>query len=418
MKILTVCFVFLLLNTNSLVAKNFDFEKLGTDLVIHSFSAKKPIANVIWLPSEYGVLPEENHVASELASKGVSVVMPDFFASYFLPVAPSSLSKISQQDVVELIELVQDTNPKLPLFIVSANLGAAYALKALLKKQSAPISNVGLVLVNPNLYVETPDVGEQAKYWSEVSQLNLPVYILQSELSPWKWQLSSLAEHLEESGSNVFIEVKPQLRDRYYFRADASAIEQVEALKLADNIVNALQRLAPYLQQKKVRGFAKLKPTLPQTELKPTKRLDIADYEGRQNLPLSLLDMKDNQHNLKSYQGKVVLLNFWASWCPPCVHEIPSMVRLKNIMKGKPFEILAVNLGEEQAEIVSFLNRNKVNFPVLRDPKGRAVKDWRVFAYPSTYLIDKKGRIRSAKFGGYDWDSPLAKEKINSWLVE
>ena len=416
MKVLTVCLVFMLLNTSSLVAENFDFEKLGDDLVVNTFLAKKPVANIIWFPSEYGLLSEESRVASELATKGVSVVMPDFFASYFLPIAPSSLSKIPQQSIVGLITSVQNSRPKLPLFIVVSNLGAAYALKALLKKQAEPINNIGLVLVNPNLYVETPEVGVKASYWTEVSQLNLPVYILQSELSPWKWQLSSLAEHLQKSGSNVFIEVKPKLRDRYYFRADASRIEQVEALNLSGNIVSAMRRLAPYMQQKKVRGLAKL--NLNRVEVKSIKRVEIADYEGAQNLNLSLLDMQNNQHNLTSYKGKVVLLNFWASWCPPCVHEIPSMVRLKKSMRDKSFEILAVNLGEEHADIASFLNKNNVNFPVLLDPKGKAVKDWKVFAYPSTYLIDKKGQIRAAKFGGYDWDSLFVKKKINDWLAE
>ena len=87
-------------------------------------------------------------------------------------------------------------------------------------------------------------------------------------------------------------------------------------------------------------------------------------------------------------------------------------------MKGEPFEVLAVNLGEEPSDVARFLEENKVNFPVLLDPKGTAIKDWKVFAYPSSYLIDKTGRIRSAKFGGYEWDSPVVKQKIYGWLAE
>ena len=402
--------------TIPLISVSSSLPAFGNELVVHKFLAKKPIAQMIWFPSEYGVLTVEKKVASNLAEKGASVVIPDFFESYFLPVAPSSLSQIPEEIVARLIDSVQVVNPQLPLFIVSSNFGAAYALKALFQKQRHPVNNIGLILLNPNLYVETPSVGKKAEYWAEVSQLNFPVYIMQAELSPWKWQLSSLVKQLQKNGSSVFAEVKKQLRDRYYFREDASDIEIKAELKLADNIISSLQRLSPYMAEKRQGGVFVSKRQ--NNALKSVKLAGIVDYEGEQNLPLSLVDIKNKMHHLTDYQGKVVLLNFWATWCPPCVHEIPSMVRLKKIMKGEPFEVLAVNLGEEPSDVARFLEENKVNFPVLLDPKGTAIKDWKVFAYPSSYLIDKTGRIRSAKFGGYEWDIPVVKQKIYGWLAE
>nr|WP_218644594.1 TlpA disulfide reductase family protein [Thiomicrorhabdus cannonii] len=132
---------------------------------------------------------------------------------------------------------------------------------------------------------------------------------------------------------------------------------------------------------------------------------ELQPYQGPQDRVLQLQDQQGNTVALSDYRGKVVLLNFWASWCPPCVHEMPSMARLKTRLKEAPFEILAVNLAESAAAISAFLQTHPVNFPVLLDPSGSAVKEWQVFAYPSTYLIDKQGQIRYALFGGTQWDA-------------
>lgn len=83
---------------------NVNASILNTDMIIQYYTAKNPVATVLWLPSEHGILDKEERVAKFLAQKGVSVVMPDLFASYFLPVAPSSLQKIPKEDLVTLIE--------------------------------------------------------------------------------------------------------------------------------------------------------------------------------------------------------------------------------------------------------------------------------------------------------------------------
>ncbi|NPA71661.1 MAG: TlpA family protein disulfide reductase, partial [Gammaproteobacteria bacterium] len=86
--------------------------------------------------------------------------------------------------------------------------------------------------------------------------------------------------------------------------------------------------------------------------------------------------------------------------------------------KDQSFEILAVNLGEERAEVVKFLETHPVNFPILMDGEGNAVKIWQVFAYPSTYVIDQQGQIRYALFGGTEWDEGHHLDKIAALLQE
>lgn len=386
------------------------------------YPATTPIANVLWVPSEHGVLKQEQVLAEQLAESGFTVTMPNLFESYFLPVASSSLRKIPSNIIEREIARLHASD--LPLFVISSNEGAALVIKALTSFQQTSTSMVGVVLLNPNLYIETPQAGQKAEYWPTVSQVNAPVYIIQSELSPWRWHLPQLQQQLSLSGSDVFIRLMPKVRDRYYFRPDALPVEQKQAQTLASDLMQAMKTLAPYLPVFRESALAKnASPeerrngvAITQSRSQSTDKTGLQPYSGTQQRYLKLNDINDQSHSLDAYQGKVVLLNFWASWCPPCVHEIPSMTRLKTVLKDQPFEILAANLAEEKPDIQAFLKQHPVNFPILLDPKGSAVQAWQVFAYPSSYLIDGNGKIRYALFGGHEWDDPLTVQKIQSLI--
>ncbi|RUM90112.1 MAG: TlpA family protein disulfide reductase [Thiomicrospira sp.] len=386
------------------------------------YPATKPIANVLWVPSEHGVLREEQKVAEQLADAGFTVTMPNLFESYFLPVASSSLRKIPS-NIIER-EIARLHANEIPLFVISSNEGASLVIKALASFQQTSTSMVGVVLLNPNLYIETPQAGQQAKYWPTVSQVNAPVYVIQSELSPWRWHLPQLQQELSLSGSDVFIRLLPKVRDRYYFRPDALPVEQKQAQTLSSDLMQAMKTLSPYLPVFRESALAQnvqsgegKDAVMAKSSPQPTDKTGLQPYSGSQQRYLKLNDMNAQTHALEAYRGKVVLLNFWASWCPPCVHEIPSMTRLKTALKEQPFEILAANLAEKKPDIQAFLKQHPVNFPILLDPKGSAVQAWQVFAYPSSYLIDGNGKIRYALFGGHEWDDPLTVQKIQS-LIE
>lgn len=108
---------------------------------------------------------------------------------------------------------------------------------------------------------------------------------------------------------------------------------------------------------------------------------------------------------LTDYKGKVVLLNIWATWCPSCVEEMPSMEKLYKELKGEDFEILAVSIDESGAKVVApFMQKYKLSFPALVDPGGKVIQRlYRTTGIPESFIIDKEGNIEQIIIGPTDW---------------
>jgi thiol-disulfide isomerase/thioredoxin len=135
---------------------------------------------------------------------------------------------------------------------------------------------------------------------------------------------------------------------------------------------------------------------------------------------LRLKDIEGKAHDFAQLRGKVVLVNFWATWCPPCRREMPSMQRLKDALAGEPFEVLAVNVGEDADTIQSFTSQldATLTFPILLDTRSRAMQGWKVAGLPTTYLVDKQGRIIASAVGGREFDHPELVAAIRALLAE
>ncbi len=123
---------------------------------------------------------------------------------------------------------------------------------------------------------------------------------------------------------------------------------------------------------------------------------------------LKLKDLDGQLHDLAALKGKVVLVNFWATWCPPCRREMPSMERLAQKLRGDNFVVLAVDVGEDADTVHAFSSRmeSPPSFPILLDPHGRTMQAWGVAGLPTTYLIDRQGRIVAGAIGGREFDHP------------
>lgn len=144
-----------------------------------------------------------------------------------------------------------------------------------------------------------------------------------------------------------------------------------------------------------------LKPTKP----RPAPELNLPRHGG-------------GSVDLAELRGRVVLVNFWAVWCPPCRKEMPSMERLSKMMASRPFTILAANAGETPDRIQAFLNEVPLTFPILLDRDSERMKAWRVFVLPTSFLIDKQGQIRYSLSGHIEWDEPEVVAIIEKLLAE
>jgi peroxiredoxin len=138
---------------------------------------------------------------------------------------------------------------------------------------------------------------------------------------------------------------------------------------------------------------------------------------GRQSPDFTLRTPDGGKMALSSLSGKVVLVNFWATWCEPCREEMPSMNKLYNKLKNKGFVVLAVSSDNSPESVRNFIKKVPVDFPVLLDEDSRvSVKLFKVFAQPMSFLIDKKGRIVKKYFGSIDWTDKSIVEEIEVLL--
>ena len=118
-------------------------------------------------------------------------------------------------------------------------------------------------------------------------------------------------------------------------------------------------------------------------------------------------DLNGRNISLSDYKGKVVLVNVWATWCGPCVYEMPSMERLYKEFRGQNFEILAVSIDAGGKDIVApFMKKHNLTFPALLDPKGTIKTLYGVTGIPESYIIDKQGTLIGKVIGGRDWADP------------
>ena len=121
---------------------------------------------------------------------------------------------------------------------------------------------------------------------------------------------------------------------------------------------------------------------------------------------LRLPDLDGRTVSLDDYRGKVVLVNFWASWCTPCVEEMPDLMRLQSAMRDLPFQLLGVNVAENPRRVRTAARRMKLSFPVLLDRDSATFDGWGAEILPTSYVLDGSGRRRYLALGPLDWDDP------------
>ena len=126
----------------------------------------------------------------------------------------------------------------------------------------------------------------------------------------------------------------------------------------------------------------------------------------------TLIDMEGKRHRLSDYRGKVVIVNFWATWCPPCRFELPSMEKAYHILKQQDVVMLAITVGEDSDTIFNFTADYPVTFPLLLDKSAEVINKYPVIGLPTSYIINPQGKIVYRIIGTREWTDPDLLNKI------
>ncbi|MGB8146536.1 MAG: TlpA disulfide reductase family protein [Chromatiaceae bacterium] len=133
---------------------------------------------------------------------------------------------------------------------------------------------------------------------------------------------------------------------------------------------------------------------------------------------LEAADLAGQRRALSEYRGSVVLVNFWASWCPPCLREMPSLGRLAESLAERPFKVLAVNVGETPQRAAEAMRRIGYKGTLLLDPDQEIFDAWGARVLPSSFLVGCDGRLRSQAPGPLEWDAPRVLDAVESLVRE
>lgn len=146
------------------------------------------------------------------------------------------------------------------------------------------------------------------------------------------------------------------------------------------------------------------------------QKLKIESLKIKRAPDFTLKDINKKEVSLKDFRGKIVLLNFWATWCDPCKDEMPSMEGLYQRFQNKGFVVLAVNYLERREKVRKFVEKNKFTFTVLLDFYGKTLSSYGIWSIPVNFIIDKQGFLLGRAIGPRDWDSKETRELIDYLL--
>ena len=132
--------------------------------------------------------------------------------------------------------------------------------------------------------------------------------------------------------------------------------------------------------------------------------------------PLVLPDLAGRRHSLEDYRGKVVVVNFFGTWCAPCLQEMPSLQVLAAALQDHPFMVLAVDVGDSPARLRQVFGEQRKAFTILLDAEQTAARGWGALAFPTSFVLDPGGRIRYSVEGPVQWDDPQVAAQVIALL--
>jgi thiol-disulfide isomerase/thioredoxin len=380
---------------------------------------------ILWFTNQYAETIGAQAIAHALARRGATVWMVDLLDSLLLQRSNEAVRGLDGKGVAALMTAGVKTGR--PVTVVGLDRMAVPILRGMREWQmsaSNPEAVTGAVLLFPNLYRGTPVAGELPSFFGIVSATNMPVMILEPERGVNRNRLGSLLDALQGAGSQTFARIIPNVRD--YFPLHLRTVqndslkdlpglmkpEEAKAMQaLPDELLESSRMLSAALHPRQVLPLNENldKPIQQQFGLIPVNHLKAANF--------ALPDLSGQIHRLVhgalDDRADVTLVNFWASWCPHCVEEIPSMNALAQSYPPGKLRVLSINFKESPAHVRAFMKQFSVHFPILIDRQGDVAAEWGVFAFPSSFLVDDRGRILYSVNASIDWNTPKVKALID-----
>ncbi len=374
-------------------------------------SADSPI--VLWIVNQYGDMAGPDSVAHALARRGATVWMVDVMDSLFLPRSDVNVRNVDGQPVGSLIQRAVEENR--PTVVVAADRMAVPTLRGMRwwqERTHDPAALAGAVLIFPSLYRGAPVAGEEPELFSIIDATNLPVMLFQPERGVYRHRLLDLRERFLQAGSDLFIQVIPGVRDYYHMEFDEPRLDSLDSVDrvvggtgeahavraLPHDILRSIPLLAAANHPAEVQPIDpdRTTPVERQTGLQPVEPQEAPDFE--------LTDLEGNPQSLDPDFDGVQIVNFWATWCPACVEEIPSMERLASRYPDQ-LKIYAIAFKQSPEHLREFMQDFDVSFPVPVDTDGEVAAKYDAFAFPSSFLVAADGRIHYSVNAGIIWDT-------------
>jgi thiol-disulfide isomerase/thioredoxin len=413
MRILVLFFLLLSISPTISARELIVTDRHGNDISIEIEQATGDTV-MIWLVDHDEPRPLFDSLLQQLTDSGIEVWRVDLLQSYFLPRSSENVRTLDGEGVTTVIQAAHRESEK-KLLLASYDRMPLPLLRGVNRWQAGAESSrlLGAILFYPNLFGAAPQAGETPQIDPILSATNLPLVIVQPALGSQRWRLRQIVTTLWQAGSPTYVYLVPGVRD--WFIMGEGEPEEHETRMVA-RLPRQLSLFARMLESHP-RPATHIPPQT--TQIPPTNLYTLTTVaQPRPAPPLRLADNQGHQLDIQSLEGSVVLVNFWATWCPPCVEEIPSLNRLQAHYQNQQVSIISVDFRESTEEIGAFLQKIPVDFPILLDREGLTSLDWRVFSFPSSFIIDRAGRIRYSANRALNWDSNEVIEIIDGLLAE
>ncbi len=381
----------------------------GNDVTLYQYPAKGNDL-VIWVNGN-GWHDRTMQAAMDLASKGMEVWQIDFAETLMLTSNSNFMRNLDARYVADVIDAAHWRTGKRVILLAQGYVAIPVLRGATLWQQRENHQGklLGAVLFSPDLVTGLPELGKDPEYLPIVRNTGIPLMIYQGGLHGSEAHFARLVKELSSNNPNVYHQTLPGVTSIFYH--DENSPETLKMLQALPQKTSELFEI-----------FASLPEQLATTNyIQPSQvseaRLDIKlnTFAGNtQPLPIDLKDAHGKRFNLNDYRGKITVVNFWATWCPPCVAEIPSLNRLREQMKDQPLELISVNYADSPKKIIDFMENVNVEFPVLVDPNGKTAQKWNVIGFPSTFVIGMDGKIVYGVNAAIHWDSAEVVEALKA----